>query len=97
MVGSYARIRKQFKVPIAEMEGVQESLARMSSQAYVLMSAQKLTNAMLNNHEQPAVISAIMKQQMSVELPQVVFVEVLPMEVVAAAGGIVPVQKNKKQ
>lgn len=27
-VGAYARIRKQFKVPIADMEGVQESLAR---------------------------------------------------------------------
>ena len=52
-------------VPIAEMEGVQESLATMSSQAYIMMSAQKLTNAMLNNHEQPAVISAIMKQQMT--------------------------------
>ena len=26
LVGAYARIRKQFKVPIAEMEGVQESL-----------------------------------------------------------------------
>lgn len=47
------------------MEGVQESLAKISSQAYILMSAQKLTNSMLNNHEQPAVISAIMKQQLT--------------------------------
>lgn len=68
LVGAYARIRKQFKVPIAEMEGVQESLGRISSQAYIMMSAQKLTNAMLNNHEQPAVISAIMKQQMTARM-----------------------------
>ena len=27
-VGAYARIRKQFKVPIADMEGVKEGLAR---------------------------------------------------------------------
>jgi len=64
-VGSYARIRKQFKVPIAEMEGVQEGLARIAGNAYIMISAQALTNAMLNKHEQPAVISAIMKQQMT--------------------------------
>lgn len=64
-VGSYARIRKQFKVPIADMEGVQEGLARIAGNAYIMISAQALTNAMLNNHEQPAVISAIMKQQMT--------------------------------
>ena len=64
-VGGYARIRKQFKVPIAEMEGVQEALARIGGNAYIMQSAQLLTNAMLNKHEQPAVISAIMKQQMT--------------------------------
>ena len=64
-VGAYARIRKQFKVPIADMEGVQEALARVAGNAYIMQSAQNLTNAMLNLHEQPAVISAIMKQQMT--------------------------------
>jgi len=64
-VGGYARVRKQFKVPIAEMEGVQEGLARIAGNAYIMQSAQLLTNAMLNKHEQPAVISAIMKQQMT--------------------------------
>jgi len=62
-VGAYARIRKQFKVPIAELEGVQEHLARIAGNAYVMTAAQGLTNSMLNQHEQPAVISAIMKQQ----------------------------------
>ena len=47
------------------MEGVQEALARIGSNAYIMISAQKLTNAMLNQHEQPAVISAIMKQQLT--------------------------------
>jgi acyl-CoA dehydrogenase len=71
-VGAYARIRKQFKVPIAEMEGVQEGLARIASNAYIMQSAQMLTNAMLNQHEQPAVISAIMKQQMTHRMRTVV-------------------------
>jgi len=62
-VGAYARIRKQFKVPIADLEGVQEHLARIAGNAYVMTAAQGLTNSMLNQHEQPAVISAIMKQQ----------------------------------
>ena len=71
-VGAYSRIRKQFKVPIAEMEGVQEALARIGGNAYIMVSAQLLTNAMLNKHEQPAVISAIMKQQMTHRMRQVV-------------------------
>jgi len=62
-VGAYARIRKQFKVPIAELEGVQEHCARIASETYVMTAAQGLTNSMLGQHEQPAVISAIMKQQ----------------------------------
>ena len=71
-VGAYARIRKQFKVPIADMEGVQESLARVGGNAYIMMAAQRLTNAMLNKHEQPSVISAIMKQQMTGRMRTVV-------------------------
>eukprot|EP01038_Epipyxis_sp_PR26KG_P004530 gene4530-6395_t len=62
-VGAYARIRKQFKVPIAEMGGVQEALGRIASQAYILTAAQLLVNSMLANHEQPAVLSAVMKYQ----------------------------------
>ena len=62
-VGAYARIRKQFRVPIAEMGGVQEALARIGSEAYILTSAQMLINSMLANHEQPAVLSAVMKYE----------------------------------
>jgi acyl-CoA dehydrogenase len=62
-VGAYARLRKQFKVPIADLEGVQEHLARIAGHTYIISAAQALTNSMLNQHEQPAVISAIMKQQ----------------------------------
>jgi acyl-CoA dehydrogenase len=60
-VGAYARLRKQFKVPIAEMGGVQEALARIGGEAFILSSAQLLMNSMLQQHEQPAVLSAVMK------------------------------------
>ena len=62
-VGAYARIRKQFKVPIAEMGGVQEALGRIATEAYILSSAQYLINSMLAKHEQPAVLSAVMKME----------------------------------
>jgi acyl-CoA dehydrogenase len=61
--GAYARIRKQFRVPIAEMGGVQEALARIAGDAFILTAAQGLTNSMLLNHEQPAVLSAVMKYE----------------------------------
>lgn len=62
-VGAYARIRKQFKVPIAEMGGVQEALGRIASNAFIVTSAQMLVNSMLGKHEQPAVLSAVMKYE----------------------------------
>ena len=62
-VGAYARIRKQFRVPVADMGGVQEALARIGAEAYILTSAQMLINSMLANHEQPAVLSAVMKYE----------------------------------
>ena len=37
---------------------MQEALARIASEAYILTSAQMLINSMLANHEQPAVLSA---------------------------------------
>ncbi len=62
-VGAYARVRKQFRVPVAEMGGVQEALGRIAAEAYILTSAQLLINSMLAQHEQPAVLSAIMKYE----------------------------------
>ncbi|KAF0694013.1 Aste57867_15072 [Aphanomyces stellatus] len=63
--GGYARIRKQFKVPVASMEGVQEHLAAIGSQTFTTMAGQYLVNGMLNQHEQPAVISGVCKQQIT--------------------------------
>ncbi|KNC79044.1 hypothetical protein SARC_08549 [Sphaeroforma arctica JP610] len=61
-VGAYARVRKQFKVPIAELEGVQEKLADIARETYTMTAGQYLMNAMLLNHEKPSVLSAVMKQ-----------------------------------
>jgi len=62
-VGGYARIRKQFNIPIAEMEGIKEKLAEIAVKNYQLISAQALFNSIIANNEKPPVLSAIMKYQ----------------------------------
>ncbi len=41
--GAYARIRRQFKQPIGHMEGIEEPLARIGGNAYVMDAASHLT------------------------------------------------------
>ncbi len=60
---AYARIRHQFGLPIAHMEGIEEPLARMVENAYVNEAARALTAAMVSKGEKPAVISALLKYQ----------------------------------
>uniref|UniRef100_A0A7S0ESF2 Acyl-coenzyme A dehydrogenase n=1 Tax=Hanusia phi TaxID=3032 RepID=A0A7S0ESF2_9CRYP len=61
-VGGYARVRKQFKVPIANMEGVQEKLAVIVRNTYQCVAGQHLFDAILADGDKPPVLSAIMKQ-----------------------------------
>jgi acyl-CoA dehydrogenase len=58
---AYARIRKQFNLPIGYMEGVEEPLARLVENAYALEAARALTASMVSAGEKPAVISALLK------------------------------------
>ena len=59
--GAYARIRTQFHVPIGRFEGIQERLARIAGNAYVLDAARRLTCAGLDMGRHPSVIASIMK------------------------------------
>jgi acyl-CoA dehydrogenase len=59
--GAYARIRRQFGLPIAKFEGVQEALSRIAGAAYSIDAARSLTCAALDRGHRPAVIAAIMK------------------------------------
>jgi acyl-CoA dehydrogenase len=54
------------------MGGVQEALARIGSEAFILTSAQQLVNSMLGQHEQPAVLSAVMKYETTHRSRQIV-------------------------
>ncbi len=59
--GAYARVRQQFHIPIGEFEGVQERLARIAANAYLLDAARRFTCAGLALGHHPSVVSAIMK------------------------------------
>jgi len=59
--GAYARIRRQFGLPIGKFHGVGEALARMAGLAYVMTAASRVTCAALNAGERPSVPAAILK------------------------------------
>lgn len=60
-VGGYARVRTQFRVPIGKFEGVEEPLARMGGNLYVMDAVRRLTVTSIDLGEKPAVLSAIAK------------------------------------
>jgi acyl-CoA dehydrogenase len=59
--GAYARIRRQFGLPIGKFHGVGEALARMTGYTYIMTAASRVTCTALNAGEKPAVPSAILK------------------------------------
>ncbi len=59
--GMYARVREQFGIPVGRFEGVQEKLATLAGNAYMVEAARRLTCAALNEGVKPAVVSGIMK------------------------------------
>lgn len=58
---AYSMVRKQFKTPIANFEGVQEALARIGGFTYLMDSTRYLTVAMVDQGEKPSVPGAITK------------------------------------
>jgi len=59
--GAYARIRKQFNLPIGRFEGVEEALARIAGKTYLVSATSRLTATAVDQGERPSVPSAIAK------------------------------------
>ena len=59
--GAYARIRKQFQMPIGRFEGVEEALARIGGLTYAITALSRMTAAAVDLGEKPSVPSAIAK------------------------------------
>ncbi len=59
--GAYARVRRQFNVPIGRFEGIEDLLARIAGYTYIMDSTRTFTAAMIDQGAKPAVASAITK------------------------------------
>ncbi|MCU7963468.1 acyl-CoA dehydrogenase FadE [Shewanella sp. SW32] len=63
--GAYARIRRQFKLPIGKLEGIEEPMARIGGNAYLMDAVTTLTTTGIDLGEKPSVISAIVKYHLT--------------------------------
>lgn len=62
--GAFSRIRRQFKTPIGQFEGVQEATARIAGLSYTLEAARRFVTTALADGS-PSVVSAIAKYHMT--------------------------------
>ena len=63
--GAYSRIRRQFKMPIGKMEGIEEPLARIGANAYLMDAVTTMSTGAIDLGEKPSVISAISKYHLT--------------------------------
>ena len=70
--GAYSRIRRQFRMPIGQMEGVEEMLGRIGGNAYLMDAVTSLSTAGVDLGQKPSVISAICKYHLTERMRQVV-------------------------
>ncbi|WP_281561531.1 acyl-CoA dehydrogenase FadE [Thalassomonas sp. RHCl1] len=63
--GAYSRIRRQFKLPIGKMEGIEEALGRIGGNAYLMDAVTTMSTGAIDLGEKPSVISAIAKYHLT--------------------------------
>jgi acyl-CoA dehydrogenase len=59
--GAYARVRRQFNLPIARFEGIEAVIARMTGLTYTMDAARSVTAGAIDGGEKPSVPSAMLK------------------------------------
>ncbi|OPA90670.1 acyl-CoA dehydrogenase [Pseudomonas fluorescens] len=65
VTGQYAQVREQFNLPLSAFEGIQEALARIGGNAWLMDSARMLTANAVDLGEKPSVLSAILKYHLT--------------------------------
>ncbi|HEX6829005.1 MAG TPA: acyl-CoA dehydrogenase [Burkholderiales bacterium] len=70
--GAYGRVRVQFKTPIGRFEGVEEAMARIGGNTYIMEAARRMTAGAVDLGEKPSVVSAIVKYHLTERARQVV-------------------------
>ena len=59
--GAYARIRRQFNMPVGKFEGVEAVIARMAARTYIIDAARSVTTGAIDGGEKPSVPAGILK------------------------------------
>ena len=59
--GAYARVRRQFNLPIARFEGIEAVIARMTGLTYTMDAARSVTAGAIDGGAKPSVPSAMLK------------------------------------
>jgi len=70
--GAYGRVRTQFKISIGRFEGVEEAVARIGGNIYLMEAARTMTAGAVDLGEKPSVISAIAKYHLTERARQVI-------------------------
>ncbi|WP_165664546.1 acyl-CoA dehydrogenase [Metapseudomonas otitidis] len=65
VTGQYTRVREQFNVPLSAFEGIQEAMARIGGNAWLMDAARVLTANAVDLGEKPSVLSAILKYHLT--------------------------------
>lgn len=63
--GAYSRIRKQFNIPIASFEGIEEALGNIAGYTYMLEATRLMTALAVDMQLKPSIASAIAKYHMT--------------------------------
>ncbi|MGH8616119.1 MAG: acyl-CoA dehydrogenase [Burkholderiales bacterium] len=63
--GAYGRVRTQFKLSVGRFEGVEEAMARIGGNTYLIDAARVMTAGAVDLGEKPSVISAIVKYHLT--------------------------------
>jgi len=70
--GAYGRVRQQFRLSIGRFEGVEEALARIGGNTYIMDAARVMTAGAVDLGEKPSVVSAIVKYHLTERGRQVI-------------------------
>lgn len=72
VTGAYGRVRQQFRLSIGRFEGVEEALARIGGNTYIMDAARLMTAGAVDLGEKPSVVSAIVKYHLTERGRQVI-------------------------
>lgn len=65
MTGAYAQLRKQFRVPIGQFEGIEEALGQIAGTTYMMEAVRQMTADAVGQGIKPSLVSAITKYHLT--------------------------------